>query len=161
MKVYDKINDKLDGDFFDQNKKMNNQFDITKLDAMKEKSSKNFFDKMNDLKGKKGTKKKEETDDLLDMGTNDNVKQVPVTDDLLDFDVSTPVQNTKSQQTNGTVDFDLLDIGKKSEEKKPVANDLMFDFDNSMKLDTKKTEIKPEVKKDPVKKDDPFDFIAF
>lgn len=160
MKVYDKINDKLDGDFLDQGKKVNNQFDMSKLDAIKEKSSKNFFDKMNDLKSKKTHKKKDEMDDLLDMGGKEEINQTQDTD-LLDFDVTTPVKESKPKQTNTGMDFDLLGSGKKSEEKKPASNDLLFDFDNGMKLDTKKVETKPEVKQSQVKKDDPFDFIAF
>lgn len=186
IKVQEKIQGKLADSYENQDKKQQSQFDITKLESIKEKTNKNFFEKMENLKSTKKpgqTHKQPETidnDDLLDLdaGTpNPNPKD----DDLfnLEFGSSPKKQNTKP--SNAYNDLDLLASNEKVSKPKNQDSDFLIDFQQDLSVskpvERKNDNIinsdifkglngedggdKKKESKAKVEDKDPFDFIAF
>ncbi len=97
-KLSKKIKNKLEN--FDQKNQKIGQFDMSKLEQMKEQGNKNFFEKMYNLKQKNPKKKqknnnglnllelnqseKKQSTDLFDMNLDLEPKQQPQTNDLKD-----------------------------------------------------------------------------
>jgi len=186
ISIQEKIQHKIADTFENQDRKQQIQFDMTKLETIKEKTNKNFFEKMETLKNTKKTvtnsnNQTNQTDDLLDLDT-DNVNQSKAKNDLfnLDFDDTPHKQTTKTKDVYG--DLDLLASDEKNKVSKTVNTDLLIDFQDNLNVSKpvqKKADnlidsdmfkdlnpvSKPEVK---VKENnilsqqkDPFDFISF
>ena len=144
--VQEKIQQKLEDSFENQDKRQQNGFDIGKLEQIKEKTNKNFFDKMETLKNtKKGatgpqTSKGGDLLDLDSVGGNAPVGDNN-DDDLFGLDLGTtkkaPPAQPQKQKSDPYGGLDLLDA-----EVRPVIhqqpklqvqdNDLMFDFQQNL-----------------------------
>lgn len=136
--VQEKIQSKLDDNFEGQDKKAQNAFDIGKLEQIKEKASKNFFENMESLKQKKKQPGKQD-DDLLDFDPNDNkqVAQQNTGNDLMDMDFGSNKQTpvVKQQVADPYGGLDLLDAEVQQVSKpKTQDNDLLFDFQQNMNI---------------------------
>lgn len=107
VKLQKTVLGKLEGSFEDLDKPSSQGFDLTKLEAMKEKTNKNFFEDMNKIKAGKGAPVK-------------TVKQTGGEDDILGLGVDTPP--AKTGQTDGLLDLNS-DFGGMSlaTAKAPVA----------------------------------------
>ena len=149
VKLRDQVNAKLAGSFDQVDKQPTGAFDLTKLETLKEQSSKNFFDKMSSLKqGKK---------------TEGGAKQSPAGDDLLGVDfvgAPTPapafVAQPKTESKQQAAGDDLLGLGDFGAPKAPAPQSKQpaSDFDL---LDTQFQDLgvsKPEPKKQQAALDD-------
>lgn len=184
-----KVQNKVANSYEDQDKKTHNQFDITKLESIKEKTNKNFFEKMETLKSTKkttvshGNGQDKDVGDLLDLDTGNNQKPTD-NGDLINLDVDNSPMKQPSKPTNGYGDLDLLASEDKPKAQKSKNDDFLIDFQQDLTISKpadKKTgdlldsdllsdmNIKPKVDTKPNNKEskpepqskDPFDFIAF
>lgn len=145
-KVQEKIQAKLSDTFENQDKKPQGQFDITKLENIKEKTNKNFFDRMETLKTTKkpigsSNGQSAPNDDLLDLEASGK-KQAKKDDDFfnLDFTNPAPVKVTP-QPLNLYSNIDLLASNEKIPQTKAMDHDLLLDFQTDLTI-TKPTEKK-------------------
>lgn len=159
MGIQERVQQKLDDTFENQDKKQVAQFDIGKLEQIKEKANKNFFENMETRKkGKQGVvTQNNKADDLLDLDPTDGKpastqpKTKVADDDIFgdDFNITNTQTNAPKTQKKADPygDLDLLDDGiqvQKPQVQKPQTQDtdLMFDFQQNMNLgnvDNKKT----------------------
>lgn len=147
--VQEKIQQKLEDSFENQDKRLQSGFDIGKLEQIKEKTNKNFFDKMETLKSSKRGAKGEQASkggDLLDLdavgenkpqgGNNDD-------DDLFGLDLGTAKkpqpQSSHQQKSDPYGGLDLLDsdvqpVKRPDPHPQSQGNDLMFDFQQNLNI---------------------------
>lgn len=136
-KVQEKIQHKLDDSFENQDRKPQSQFDIGKLEQIKEKTNKNFFDKMESLKTTKkctmtqDNKLSTNTDDLLDL---DPVCNKDNNDDLFDFDVGSAPKKTVQQNIDPYSGLDLLNSDDPVIKPSVQGDDFVFDFQQNMNV---------------------------
>lgn len=120
VKLQKSIAGKLEGEFDSMDKPATQGFDLSKLEEMKEKSNKNFFEDMNKIKAGKGVGSKAakggNDDDLLGLGVagpqakTEVAKQIKK-DDFLDLQsdfMNLSVGTKPAQQSSGN---DFLDLG--------------------------------------------------
>ena len=145
--VQERVQQKLDGEFENQDKKQTAQFDIGKLEQIKEKANKNFFENMETRKkGKAGANaQSNKGGDLLDLDPTD-VKPAPKQantgalddDDILGFDLpsnSKPAPPRPAQkQADPYGGLDLLDDDVTVHKPKAQDADLMFDFQHNLSV---------------------------
>lgn len=109
---------KLEGAFEDLDKPSSQGFDLAKLEAMKEKTNKNFFEDMNKLKANKGgpaktVKHTGGDDDILGLGVETAPARPANSDGLLDLHSdfgNLSLGNSKAQTVQPKKD-DILDLG--------------------------------------------------
>lgn len=123
-KLHRSVLAKLEGEFDDLDKPSAQGFDMAKLEAMKEKTNKNFFEDMNKIKAGKGT-------------TAKTVKTTGNDDDILGLGVGgQPTAKAPVAKTGNGDLMDLgndmlgLDFGTKPAQAQPVAQkkDDLFDL---------------------------------
>lgn len=187
-KIQEKIQHKLDDSYENQDRKPQGQFDIGKLEQIKEKTNKNFFDKMETLKNtKKGTATQEnmsanKTDDLIDLDPVDNKNNID--DDLFGLDLDSTPKKTVQVNNDRYGGLDLLGNDDLVIKPSIQGDDLLFDFQQNMNIskpinkkggslidDDMFRDLDTVMQKDSMTKKtegkstdqnkDPFDFIAF
>lgn len=140
--VKEKVQGKLSDSFENQDNKPKGQFDIAKLESIKEKTNKNFFEKMETLKStKKHTApqgiSKGNADDLMDIDTTQK-NPTHNNEDLIDLDFSSepakPTISPNSKPSNAYSDFDLLMTDDKVNKPQTKHDDLLLDFNQDLTI---------------------------
>lgn len=121
IKLQKGIAAKLEGEFDNLDKPTTQGFDLSKLEEMKEKSNKNFFEDMNKIKAGKGVgnkvSKTTTDDDLLGLGgvqkpeVKTEVTKQAKKDDLLDLQSDFMNLNVSAKPVQQKSGNDFLDLG--------------------------------------------------